>query len=123
MKIRCLLKVFLLLIFSVKLIFSQQGNQYKYLINDTNRLFSDGYYSFSLQTALFSYNVFNENYTNELIDLNILKNSLRLNETGSEKLMSNFSLNYLNNHIEKSIILAKYTFSSAVKAVKRFLSW
>ena len=114
MKIRCLFKVVLLLIFSVKLIFSQQGNQYKYLINDTNRLFSDGYYSFSLQTALFSYNVFNENYTNEIIDLNILKNSLRLNETGSEKLMSNFSLNYLNNDIEKSIILdlANYYFDT-----------
>ena len=113
MKIRCFFKIFILLVFSSKLIFSQV-NQYEYLINETKTLFSSGYYSLSLQTALFSDNVFNENYTNEFVDLNILKNSLRLNETGSEKLISNFSLNYLNNDIEKSINidLANYYFDN-----------
>ena len=77
-------------------------------------MFSLGYYSFSLQTTLFSNNVFKENDVDEFIDLNIIKNSLRLNETGSEKLMSNFYLNYPNNNLEKSINLdlANYYFDN-----------
>ena len=113
MRSRFFFSFFLLVIFSLKFSFSQE-NQYENLLNETKSFFSLGYYSSSLQTALFSKNIFKENYANELIDLNIIKNSLRLNETGSEKLMSNFSLNYLHRDIEKSIHLdlANYYFDN-----------
>ena len=113
MRSRFFFPFFLLVIFSLKFSFSQE-NQYENLLNETKSFFSLGYYSSSLQTALFSKNIFKESYANELIDLKIIKNSLRLNETGSEKLMSNFSLNYLHRDIEKSIHLdlANYYFDN-----------
>ena len=113
MKKRFFSTFFLILIFSFKSSFSQE-NQYEHLIEESKRLFSLGYYSFSLQTTLFSHNVFKESHANEFFDLNIIKNSLRLNETGSEKLMSNFSQNYPYNNIEKSINLdlANYYFDN-----------
>jgi len=104
---------FLILIFLFKSSFSQQ-NRYEHLIDESKNLFSLGYYSFSLQTTLFSNNVFKESDVDEFVDLNIIKNSLRLNETGSEKLMYNFYLNYPNNNLEKSINLdlANYYFDN-----------
>ena len=104
---------FLLWIFSFKSLLSQQ-NQYEHLIDESKNLFSLGYYSFSLQTTLFSNHKFKENEVNEFLDASIIKNSLRLNETGSEKLMSNFYLNYPSNNLEKSINLdlANYYFDN-----------
>ncbi len=113
MKKRFFSALFLTLIFLFELSFSQE-NQYEHLTEESKRLFSLGYYSFSLQTTLFSHNVFKESHMNEFFDLNVIKNSLRLNETGSEKLMSNFSLNYPHNNLEKSINLdlANYYFDN-----------
>ena len=104
MKRRFFFTFFSILIFLLKSSFSQE-NHYNDLLNETKSLYSFGYYSSSLQTALFSDNVFHDSYAKELIDENIIKNSLRLNEIGSEKLMSNFSLNYLHKDIEKSLYL------------------
>ena len=113
MKKRFFSALFLTLFFLFKSSFSQE-NQYEHLTEESKILFSLGYYSFSLQTTLFSHNVFKESHMNEFFDLNIVKNSLRLNETGSEKLMSNFSLNYPHNDLEKSINLdlANYYFDN-----------
>ena len=113
MKKRFFSALFLTLFFLFNSSFSQE-NQNDHLTEESKRLFSLGYYSFSLQTTLFSHNVFKERHMNEFFDLNIVKNSLRLNETGSEKLMSNFSLNYPHNNLEKSINLdlANYYFDN-----------
>ena len=92
-------------------------------MNETKSLFSFGYYSSSLQTALFSDNVFHDSYAKELIDENIIKNSLRLNEIGSEKLMSNFSLNYLHKDIEKSIYLDLANFYFDNEKYRYALKW
>lgn len=111
-----------MLIFLLKSSFSQE-NHYDDLLNETKSLFSFGHYTSSLQTALFSDNVFHDSYAKELIDENIIKNSLRLNEIGSEKLMSNFSLNYLNKDIEKSIYLDLANFYFDNEKYRYALKW
>jgi len=104
---------FLSLILSSSLLFCQQ-NQYEHLINESKKLFSLGYYSSSLQTGLFAKNVLSGDDINEFVDSNLIKNSLRLNDVGSEKLISNFYLKYPNNNLEKSINLdlANYYFQN-----------
>ncbi|MBK77791.1 MAG: hypothetical protein CMC88_01530 [Flavobacteriaceae bacterium] len=122
MKRRFFFTFLLMLIFLLKSSFSQV-NHYDNLLNETKSFFSFGYYSSSLQTALFSDNVFHDGYAKELIDINIIKNSLRLNETGSEKLMSNFSLNYLHKDIEKSIYLDLANFYFDNEKYRYALKW
>ena len=78
---------FLSLILSSSLLFCQQ-NQYEHLINESKKLFSLGYYSSSLQTGLFAKNVLSGDDINEFVDSNLIKNSLRLNDVGSEKQIS-----------------------------------
>ena len=111
-----------MLIFVLKSSFSQE-NHYDNLLNETKSFFSFGYYSSSLQTALFSDNVFHDSYAKELIDINIIKSSLRLNEIGSEKLMSNFNLNYLHKDIEKSIYLDLANFYFDNEKYRYALKW
>ena len=111
-----------MLIFLLKSSFSQE-NHYDDLLNETKSFFSFGYYSSSLQTALFSDNVFHDSYAKELIDINIIKSSLRLNEIGSEKLMSNFNLNYLHKDIEKSIYLDLANFYFDNEKYRYALKW